>query len=260
MGRALRVGPLGEVLAVRAEDLDAVVLAVADEDAPVRGDGDAVRQVELAGAAARHAPRPSELAARREPVHATVAVAVGDVQVPRRRDREVRRAVERASGPRDAPGALAVVAGRGRRVHGPERHEELPVRRELPHGVVAVVRAVEHLVRADGDAVGPVGKLASAPGAQELARAVVDDDRMIAAADQEDAILRVDGHARDVAVLVPRRQLLPAWDHLVAQRLRLHAARPPRRRAPRAPRPATVRGRSMEAARHRVKPPRTARA
>src|SRR5207253_7394960 len=99
----------------------------------------------------------------------------------------------------------------------------------------AVVRAVERLVGADGDAVGPVGELALAPRAQELARAVVDDDRMIAAADQEDAILRVDGHARDVAVLVPRRQLLPAWDVLVAQRRRLHAASPPRRRRPRAP-------------------------
>ena len=64
VGRPLRVGPLGEVLAVRAEDLDAVVLAVADEDAPVRGDGDAVRQVELAGTGARDAPGVLQRAAR----------------------------------------------------------------------------------------------------------------------------------------------------------------------------------------------------
>ena len=85
--RPLRVGPLGQVLAVRAEDLDAVVLAVADEHAAVGGDGDAVRQVELAGPVARLAPRPLELAVRREVVHAAVAVAVGDVEIALRADR-----------------------------------------------------------------------------------------------------------------------------------------------------------------------------
>src|SRR5882724_7673402 len=64
VGWPLGVGPLAEVLAVRAEDLDAVVLAVADEDAPVRGDGDAVRQVELAGAGARDTPGLLQLATR----------------------------------------------------------------------------------------------------------------------------------------------------------------------------------------------------
>src|SRR2546425_3918820 len=54
--RASRVGPLGEVLAVGTEDLDAIVFAVADEDAPVGGDGDAVRQEELTRTLARHSP------------------------------------------------------------------------------------------------------------------------------------------------------------------------------------------------------------
>jgi hypothetical protein len=39
---------------------------------------------------------------------------------------------------------------------------------------------------------------------------------MVAAADQEDAILAVHGHARDIAVLEPLRQLLPALDGLVS--------------------------------------------
>jgi hypothetical protein len=39
---------------------------------------------------------------------------------------------------------------------------------------------------------------------------------MVATADQEDAILAVHGHARDVAVLEPLRQLLPALDDLVS--------------------------------------------
>jgi len=68
--------------------------------------------------------------------------------------------------------------------------------------VIAVVRAVEHLVRPDADAVGPVRELALAPGAQEPAAGIVDDDGVVAAADQEDAILGVHRHARHVAVLV----------------------------------------------------------
>src|SRR5580765_4782009 len=46
--RPLGVGPFREVLTVRAEDLDAVVLSIAHEDPAVGRGGDAVRQVELA--------------------------------------------------------------------------------------------------------------------------------------------------------------------------------------------------------------------
>ena len=56
MRRALRVGPLGQELAVRAENLDAVALAVAHEDAAVSGAGDAMRQMKLPRGAARRAP------------------------------------------------------------------------------------------------------------------------------------------------------------------------------------------------------------
>src|SRR5262245_18256865 len=76
--RAPGVGPLREVLAVRAEDLDAIVLAIAHEDAAVGSHRDAVGQEELAGALPRHAPRPLQLAAWREEVNAAVAVAVRD--------------------------------------------------------------------------------------------------------------------------------------------------------------------------------------
>ena len=61
VGGALDVGPLAQVLAVGAEDLDAVALPVTDEDTPVRCHGDAVRQVELPRATARRAPRALEL-------------------------------------------------------------------------------------------------------------------------------------------------------------------------------------------------------
>jgi hypothetical protein len=226
VGRALRVGPLAQILAVGTEDLDAIVLAVAHEHTAVGGDGDAVGDEELAGALARRAPRALELAGRRELVHAAVAVAVGDVEIALWADRQIRGPVERSAGPRDGAGVLAVVAGVRRRVHRPEGHEELAGRRELAHGVVAVVRAVDHRVRTDRDAVRAIGELALAPGAQKLALGVVDHDRMIAAADQEDAILAVDRHPCHVAVLVSARKLLPALDHAIFESFR--HARPPR--------------------------------
>src|SRR5882724_3990597 len=138
VGRPLGIGPLVEILAVRAEDLDAIVLAIADEDAPVRGQGNAVRQEELAGTSARSTPGTLELATGRILVHAAIPVAVGDVEVALGPHCEIRRAVEGAARPRDGTGILAVVAGVGRLVHGAHGHEQLAVRRELAHGVIAV--------------------------------------------------------------------------------------------------------------------------
>src|SRR5579884_3241668 len=47
-GGALHVGPLLDELAIRAEDLNAVVFTVRDEDSAIRRGPDAVWQVELA--------------------------------------------------------------------------------------------------------------------------------------------------------------------------------------------------------------------
>ena len=240
VGGALGVGPLREVLAVGAEDLDAVVLPVADEDAPVRGGRDAVGQVELAGPGAGHAPRALPLSVGAELVHAAVAVPVGHVEIALRAHRDIRGAVEAVGRLRDRHVVLAVVAGVGGLVHRAEGHQQLALRGELPDRVVAVVGAVERLVRADRDAVGAVGELALAPRAEELAVAIVRDDRMVAAADQIDAVLRVHRHPRHVAMHVALRQLLPALDHPVLQRarprhwvllpvsVRSNALRPPR--------------------------------
>src|SRR5712692_8048105 len=75
VGRTLGVRPLAQILALGAEDLDAIVLAVADEDPAVGSHGDAVGQIERAGARARHAPGALALARRREAVDTAVAVA-----------------------------------------------------------------------------------------------------------------------------------------------------------------------------------------
>jgi hypothetical protein len=54
--RPCHVGPFGQEFAFPGEDLDPAVLPVGDIDAAVRAERNAVRQIELAGAAARLAP------------------------------------------------------------------------------------------------------------------------------------------------------------------------------------------------------------
>src|SRR5262249_45783863 len=161
-----RVRPLAQVLAIRAEDLDPVVLAIADEHAAVHVHGDTMGQEELARALPWRAPRAPELAVWPELVHAAVAISVGDVQIARGRPRDVRRPVERLAGPRHRACVLAVIARVRRLIHRAEREQELAGRRELSHRVIAVVRAVHRVVRADADAVRPVGELALAPGTE----------------------------------------------------------------------------------------------
>src|SRR5206468_9043265 len=123
----LNLGPLGEELAVRAEDLDPIVFTVADEDASIAVDRHAMRDHELAGTAAGLTPRPAELALRREVMHARVPVAIRDVEVAAQRDGETRRSVERRAAVRDRRDGLAVVAGVGCASAGTDGLEETAV-------------------------------------------------------------------------------------------------------------------------------------
>src|SRR5439155_5619167 len=81
MGRPLHVRPFRDELPVRREHLDAVVLAVAHEDAAITQHADAVGDPELSRSGAGLAPRSNEPAVGREVVHARVAIAVTDVQL-----------------------------------------------------------------------------------------------------------------------------------------------------------------------------------
>src|SRR6516162_7571843 len=63
---AAHAGPLAEKVALRREDLDALVRPVGDVELAVIIEGDAVRQVELALAVARRAPRLDEAAVARK--------------------------------------------------------------------------------------------------------------------------------------------------------------------------------------------------
>jgi hypothetical protein len=78
--RTLHVCPLIEVLAIKAKELDAVVLAVGDQHPPFGVDADAVRKVELAGASAWLSPRLDQLAIGGESMHPGITVPVTDVK------------------------------------------------------------------------------------------------------------------------------------------------------------------------------------
>src|SRR5262249_44305643 len=81
--------PFGNELAVRLENLNAIVGAVGDVDSPHRIEGDAVRRVEFARSLAVLAPRGDELSVLGElddAVISSVAVPVGDVDFAVGRD------------------------------------------------------------------------------------------------------------------------------------------------------------------------------
>ena len=59
------------------------------------------------------------------------------------------------------------------------------------------------------------GEITLAPGAQKIALAVVDDDGVLATADQKYTVFLIDGHTRHIPMCETLGQLLPALDHLV---------------------------------------------
>src|SRR5437870_1237885 len=67
--RPAHAGPLAEKLALRREDLDALVRAVGDVELAVVVERDRVRQMELPRAVARRAPRFDQPAVAGETVH-----------------------------------------------------------------------------------------------------------------------------------------------------------------------------------------------
>ena len=146
------------------------------------------------------APGPHQLAVGRILVNAGIAIAIGDEQVPVGRERGVGAAVER------------LVAHERRRGAGhAERHQHLAFQRAASDGVAAVVGEVERLVRADMDAVG-ARIFSLTPGPQEIALAVEDDHRVLAAVEHIDLVLAVDRYGRDIAKLPSVGQLRPVLD------------------------------------------------
>ena len=81
--------------------------------------------------------------------------------------------------------------------------------------MTAVIGGKDGAIGGDVDAVRAYGEVALAPGAQEIALAVVDDHRVLAAADQKHAIFLINCDTRHIPVRKALGQLLPALDHLV---------------------------------------------
>ena len=139
----MEIIPFAGIASVLVEHLHPMVFAIGDIDPAVRITADVVHDVEPARSGARLAPRRQQLSIGRELVHARVAVAVRHVDVAFGRQRGVGAAVERQP------------AHERRR---PTRHADLQLefslRRETAHGVVAVIGAIDRVVRADVNAVG----------------------------------------------------------------------------------------------------------
>src|SRR5262249_5861120 len=115
-----RAAELVEKRAVLVEDLDPLVLAVRDEETALGVDRNRVDNVELTGTAAALAELAHVLPVLRKPDDASVLVAVGDVEVAARQERDVGRSAEvRPIG----AGHLVLT----------EPHDELAVAREFEH-------------------------------------------------------------------------------------------------------------------------------
>src|SRR5262249_54885206 len=121
--RAAELLPHTEHRAALIEDLDAIVLAVADEQAAARVHRDRIGLPHLARAGSLVSPLLHEPSAAREPHDAivlAVTMTVRDEDVAVRRDHDVRRLIEEI-GPRARDAGLA------------ERHEHLAGGAELEH-------------------------------------------------------------------------------------------------------------------------------
>src|SRR2546429_9074932 len=125
-------------------------------------------------------------------MHARIAIAVRDVDVAPGADGYVGRTVERWASALDGASGLAVIAGVRRHVQSAHGHQQPALRGELTHRMVAVIRGEDGAIGGDVNPVRAHGEIALAPGAQEIALAVRDDELVFAAADQEYSILLID--------------------------------------------------------------------
>ena len=162
-----------------------------------------MRNAELPRTLARLAPRLDQLARRRIVVNTRVPVAVRDVQRPVRRYRNVRRPVERL--PAERLRHVVRIA---------QRHQQLALRRPLPHRMIADVRRVNAAVRPRLDVVRRA-ELTLAPVVDHIARRVQHDYRMCAPVVHEDAVLPVNRYPHRVIPLPPVRQIAPSGHMLI---------------------------------------------
>src|SRR5258706_2336437 len=136
--RAAELLPFGDEVALRIEDLDAMVAAVGDDEPATRVQGDVVRRLELDRAGAKPAEGADELALLREARDARhgaggrggllAGMAFGDEEIAVGGDDDAAGLGERA--------VLRIAGDAGLA----DRHQHLAVRVELDHGVAGGTR------------------------------------------------------------------------------------------------------------------------
>src|SRR5712664_2064342 len=100
---------------------------------------------------------------------------------------------------------------RSRVIGAAQGHEQLAIQRKLLHRVYAIIHTVDHIIRADMDAMGAAAEHALAPGAQEVAIAIKDNHRVLAAVEDVHVVLGVHRDASHVDELPARRELFPIF-------------------------------------------------
>src|SRR5262245_41477945 len=117
-----------------------------------------------------------------------------------RRDRYVRWTIEGIALP-----------FRGRIIGTAQGHEELAIQGKLLHRMDAIIHTIDHIIRADMDAVRTGAEHALAPGAQEVAVTIEDNHWMLAAVKDVHVILGVHCDASHIDELPARRELFPIF-------------------------------------------------
>src|SRR5712691_2447284 len=199
--RAMDVVPHGDKLAVRVKDLDTMAFPIRDVDVVIVVDDHIVGPDELARIDARRAPGEQVPSLRGEFMDSAIAIAIRDIQMPGDwRYCHVRRTVE----------GIALPFG-GRIIGAAQGHEQLAIQGKFLHRMYAVIHTVDHIIRADMDAMRAGAEHPLAPGAQEVAVAIKDNHRVLAAVEDVHVVLGVHRDASHVDKLPARRELFPIF-------------------------------------------------
>ena len=110
-----------------------------------------------------------------------------------------------------------VVAGIRSDAFVADGHQQVAISSELVNDVVSLICAVNLVIRSYRDAVSARCEKVFSPGADKTAVALVDHQPGLAAVDDVNAVVGIDGNATDILVCVASRQLLPAFNDLETQ-------------------------------------------
>src|SRR5215510_11215850 len=99
----------------------------------------------------------------------------------------------------------------GRIIGAAQGHEQLAIQGKFLHRVYTIIHTINHIIRADMDAVRTGAEHALAPGAQEVAIAIKDNHRMLTAVEDVHVILGVHCDASYVDELPARWELFPIF-------------------------------------------------